>query len=169
MISSAILVMKDRCKRARRLLPARGGPAILRKMEDFQTNPPHKFYIVKVPPLPIAVETTNILATYISCRYKSWPHTLSTDVFLRLVSILFTAVRFNSNSLLLLHCTTFIKFIIMTPQIMVPYLKMNSPNSARFWKWSPSQLPGPLSQTIKHPAQKHQKNWHIEGVYSLRF
>ena len=71
MISSAILVMKDRCKRARRLLPARGGPAILRKLEDFQTNPPHKFYIVKAPPLPIAVETTNILATYISCRYKS--------------------------------------------------------------------------------------------------
>ena len=132
MISSAILVMKDRCKRARRLLPVRGGPAILRKLEDFQTNPPHKFYIVKVPPLPTAVETTNILATYISCRYKSWPHTLSTDVFLRLVSILFTAVTFNSNSLLLLHCTTFIKFIIMTPQIMVSYLKMNSQTQQDF-------------------------------------
>ena len=153
MISSAILVMKDRCKRARRLLPVRGRPAILRKLEDFQTNPPHKFYIVKVPPLPIAVETTNILATYISCRYKSWPHTLSTDVFLRLVSILFTAVTFNFNSLLLLHCTTFIKFIKMTPQIMVPYLKMNSPNPTRFWKWSPSKQAGPLSQVIKHPAQ----------------
>ena len=130
-----------------------GGPSHFEKAGRFQTNPPHKFYIVKVPPLPIAVETTNILATYISCRYKSWPHTLSTDVFLRLMSILFTAVTFNFNSLLLLHCTTFIKFIKMTPQIMVPYLKMNSPNPTRFWKWSPSKQAGPLSQVIKHPAQ----------------
>ena len=77
MISSAILVMKDRCKRARRLLPARGGPAILRKLEDFQTNPPHKFYIVKVPPLPIAVETTNILATYIYHAVTKVDHILN--------------------------------------------------------------------------------------------
>ena len=43
MISSAILVMKDRCKRARHLLPVRGGPAILRKLEDFKLTRPINF------------------------------------------------------------------------------------------------------------------------------
>ena len=57
----------------------------------------------------------------------------------------------------------------MTPQQNGPLSENKLPEPNKILKMISQQTGWPLSQIITHPAQKHQKNWRIEGVYSLRF
>ena len=99
-----------------------GGAHFEKSLEIFKLTPqfiiafqkwPHIVHIVKVMFHPFAVETTNTLDT----NHAKVHHTL----FLQWV---FMAVTFNFTSCSLLLCNSFMTFIKMTPQVMLPYLKV---------------------------------------------
>ena len=112
----------------------------------FQNNPPiqpsflemipQKFYvIVIVTPHPIAMESTNIIATNRAEVY----HILYLRSCLWDRCLLFTAVTFNFNSCSSLFWATFRKFMKIIPQVTLPYLKMSPQDHSRFWNDSPAK------------------------------
>ena len=93
---------------------------------------------MKVTPLQIAVETTNILTTIIP---------KVTTYFMYRWCLLLTAVTFNSWLMLINTALYHFHEICCPPppqvHVMLPYLKMTSQNQSRFWTWPHSKMASP--------------------------
>ena len=75
-------------------------------------------------------------------RAKSSPHAFSTVVFIRSVFVIYRCyIQFQFMLVTALYYFHE-KFIKMTPQVILPYLKMNPQQNGQPWPWSrpPSQV-----------------------------